>query len=206
MKKEGLLRGQGGFNLVELAIVLVIIGIILGAVLQGREMINNAKIKRVLSQEKEVVAAIYSYQDRYGLLPGDDNVAGTRWAGAVSATGATAANGQINGSAAQTINCAAGAIEGCNIWDHLRRSGFISGAAGTVTNLSNAYGGQVGVGYYGVGTAPGNNETWIEFTNVPAETAQVLDTQNDDGNYQQGTVRGSAAYTAGTFVNLFFKL
>jgi prepilin-type N-terminal cleavage/methylation domain-containing protein len=206
MKRDGLLRDQRGFNLVELAIVLVIIGIILGAVLQGREMINNAKIKRVLSQEKEVVAAVYSYQDRYGLLPGDDNTVTARWAGAVNATGATAANGQINGTQAQTINCVAGATEGCNIWDHLRRAGFISGAAGAVTNMSNAYGGQVGVGYYAVGTAPGNNETWIEFTNIPAETAQVLDTQNDDGGWQQGTVRSSAAYTAGTSVNLFFKL
>lgn len=206
MKKKQILRGRGGFTLVELAIVLVIIGIILGAVLQGREMINNAKIKRVLSLENEVVAAVFSYQDRYSFLPGDDNTAAARWPGAVSAAAPNGANGIINGTQAQTINCAAGATEGCNLWDHLRRAGYISGAAGTVTNLTNPYGGQVGIGNYGVGAAPGNVANWIEFTNIPAETAQVLDAQNDDGNWQQGNVRGGAVYNAGTTVTLFFKL
>jgi len=54
-------RNQKGFTLVELAIVLVIIGIILGAVLKGQALINNAKIKRVYNQQREVLAAVYSY-------------------------------------------------------------------------------------------------------------------------------------------------
>ena len=50
-------RNEKGFTLVELAIVLVIIGIILGAVLKGQELINSAKIKRVYNQQREMVAA-----------------------------------------------------------------------------------------------------------------------------------------------------
>jgi len=202
------LRGQRGFTLVELAIVLVIIGIILGAVLQGREMINNAKIKRVVSQQKELVAAIFSYQDRYNLLPGDDNNATAKWAGALNAPAPNGANGQINAaSAAATINCANINSEACSLWDHLRRAGFISGGANPYTNPSNPYGGQVGVGFFAAGIAPGNNGNWIQFTNIPAETAQAIDMQNDDnGNWQLGNIRGSAAYNAGTIINLFFRL
>ena len=65
-------RNQKGFTLVELAIVLVIIGIILGAVLKGQALINNAKIKRVYNQQREVLAAVYSYFDKYSFFPGDD--------------------------------------------------------------------------------------------------------------------------------------
>lgn len=63
---------QHGFTLVELAIVLVIIGLILAAVLKGQEMIENAKVKNVENDMKGVVAAYYAYQDRYKAIPGDD--------------------------------------------------------------------------------------------------------------------------------------
>ncbi|MGC9141911.1 MAG: prepilin-type N-terminal cleavage/methylation domain-containing protein, partial [Caldimicrobium sp.] len=68
-----------GFTLVELAIVLVIIGIILGAVLKGQELVFNAKVKRLVSQAKEMMAALYTYYDKYGYYPGDDPTATTRW-------------------------------------------------------------------------------------------------------------------------------
>ncbi len=62
---------QKGFTLVELAIVLVIIGIILGAVLKGRELINNAKAKRTLNDLRGFEALLLTFYDRYGRLPGD---------------------------------------------------------------------------------------------------------------------------------------
>lgn len=65
------LRSNKGFTLVELAIVLVIIGIILGAVLKGQELINNAKAKRVINDTKGLVALAYTFYDRYGRFPGD---------------------------------------------------------------------------------------------------------------------------------------
>src|SRR5262245_65778267 len=74
-------KSQKGFTLVEIAIVLVIIGLLLGGILKGQEMITQAKIKNVIADITGVSAAMYGYQDRYRALPGDDRSAPGRWAG-----------------------------------------------------------------------------------------------------------------------------
>ena len=61
MKMFKSVRNHKGFTLVELAIVLVIIGIILGSVLKGQELINNARMKRAFNQQREIIAAVYTY-------------------------------------------------------------------------------------------------------------------------------------------------
>ena len=70
---------QAGFTLVEIAIVLVIIGLLLGGILKGQEMITQARIKNVINDFNGLTAAYASYQDRYRAIPGDDARAGTRW-------------------------------------------------------------------------------------------------------------------------------
>jgi prepilin-type N-terminal cleavage/methylation domain-containing protein len=207
MRLLGDLKNQKGFTLVELAIVLVIIGIMFGAVLKGQEMINNAKMKRVVSQQKEISAAIYSYYDRYGKYPGDDDTALARggvWAGVVNGNG----DGQVAGTAANMYACTVGTgggIEACAMWDHLRRANLITGAAGDSTNPANAYGGKIGVAYIAMGAAPGTYN-WIGLSSIPTDVAQILDTQNDDGNWQTGSARGSAVYTGAGVVNVDFRL
>jgi prepilin-type N-terminal cleavage/methylation domain-containing protein len=115
-------RTQKGFTLVEIAIVLVIIGLLLGGILKGQEMITQAKIKNVVADFSGISAAYYGYQDRYRAIPGDDKSANARW-------GAT--DGDGNGVVAGTYNnagaaCAA-SVEACSWWDHLRRAGFVAG-------------------------------------------------------------------------------
>ena len=66
-----------GFTLVELAIVLVIIGIILGAILKGQELINNAKVKRLQNDLRGLESAIWTFYDRTGRMPGDCDNNGT---------------------------------------------------------------------------------------------------------------------------------
>ena len=70
---------QKGFTLVEIAIVLVIIGLLLGGVLKGQELINSAKVKNIASDFRNVQVMIYGYQDKFRKLPGDDNTATSRW-------------------------------------------------------------------------------------------------------------------------------
>lgn len=71
------IQKQKGFTLVEIAIVLVIIGLLLGGVLKGQELITNAKIKSVTSDFDGISAAYYAYQDRTGLVAGDSATPGT---------------------------------------------------------------------------------------------------------------------------------
>jgi prepilin-type N-terminal cleavage/methylation domain-containing protein len=115
---------QRGFTLVEIAIVLVIIGLLLGGILKGQEMITQAKIKNVVADFSGISAAYYGYQDRYRSIPGDDTQAATRW---TTPTAAVAGDG--NGIVAGQYNaaCATAADESCQWWDHLRRAGFVAG-------------------------------------------------------------------------------
>ena len=64
---------ERGFTLVELAIVLVIIGIILGAVMKGRDLIDNARAKRLAAELNRWTVAMYAYMDQKGKLPGDSD-------------------------------------------------------------------------------------------------------------------------------------
>ncbi|BDV02080.1 prepilin-type N-terminal cleavage/methylation domain-containing protein [Thermodesulfomicrobium sp. WS] len=195
-------KGQRGFTLVELAIVLVIIGIILGAVLKGQELINNAKIKRLYNQYREILAAVYTYYDKYGKYPGDDNTANPRWPAATNGN----SNGIIDGF---TFNCAPSATtETCQTWLHLRLANIISGpttAADGPRNSANVYGGTIGIGYATVQTLAA---TFIGFDNVPYDVCQTIDTQYDDGVFNSGSIRGSGDYTTATsgIFDLYFKL
>ena len=184
------IRKERGFTLVEIAIVLVIIGLLLGGILKGQEMITQAKIKNSIADFSGISAAYYGYQDRYRAIPGDDPNAATRW---TTPTAATAGNG--NGLVAGTYNnagavCTA-AVEACSWWDHLRRAGFVAGSG--VLQPTNAFAGQIGVqtGDNAGGTVLGGfSGLVICSANIPDKVAIAMDTQMDDGLIGTGTVRG----------------
>ena len=58
------MKKQTGFTLIELAIVLVIIGLLLGGVLRGQELINSAKVKNLAADFRNIPVYIYGYQDK----------------------------------------------------------------------------------------------------------------------------------------------
>ena len=84
-------RRQRGFTLVEIAIVLVIVGLLLAGVLKGQELIENSKIKSIAKDMDSMVAAVQSYRDRYQGLPGDSATATTHtqygWGGTAFTAG-----------------------------------------------------------------------------------------------------------------------
>ena len=189
---------QSGFTLVEIAIVLVIIGLLLGGVLKGQELINSAKIKNVVSDFTSTTAAIYGYQDRYKALPGDDRGTAARWPVATGFVATWVGNGDgvLNDGAAPPVMCVfnTAAADECNyFWAGLRQAGFITGAL-NAGPPANAYGGVVGVQNGGdalmtAGAGTGFSGAIICQSNIPDKTATAIDNQLDDGRPTTGSIR-----------------
>jgi len=191
-------RKQTGFTLVEIAIVLVIVGLLLGGILKGQEMIIQAKVKNSITDFSGVSAAYYGYQDRYRAIPGDD-AAATRWgADVIPGDGNRILAGAYN--AADANPTVAATPETILWWDHLRRSGFVTGASGG-TKPVNSFGGFLGVQTGNGATPPiaalpaatGFTNLIMCSQNLPDKVAIALDVQMDDGSPATGAVRGVLA-------------
>jgi len=190
------MRKQAGFTLVEIAIVLVIIGLLLGGVLKGQELINSAKVKNLAQDFRGVSAAIYAYQDRFRASPGDDAAANTHVNGGTVAT--TPAGGIGNARINGAFNTATTTDEAYLVWQHLRLAGLVTGSP-TVSAADyiprNAEGGIIGVTGDPVLTAPTSpyaGNFFICSRGIQGRYVRQLDTMMDDGNTTTGSVRAIA--------------
>ena len=113
-----------GFTLIESAIVLVIIGLLLGGVLKGQELITAARVRSLISQQDGIKAAFFGFQDRYRALPGDYAAA----SGSITCTGGCP-NGNGDGRIENPVNpgAVATAHEELFVWTHLTAAGFLNG-------------------------------------------------------------------------------
>ncbi len=192
---------QAGFTLVEIAIVLVIIGLLLVGVLQGQEMIENTKIKSIVSDMKAIQAAYNGYLDRYKTPPGDESNAtfvARGWPAAMVNTGN--GNGILVAPIAATFTNAAGENQG--FWQALRASGLLSGdATATLTAAlpRHSANGTLGIAS---GTVYGLTGTFVCASNLTSKQAAGIDAIVDGplpatniGN-NVGNLRGAATGAA----------
>ena len=184
------MKKQSGFTLIELAIVLVIIGLLLGGVLKGQELINSAKVKNMATDFKNVQVYIYGYQDKFKSLPGDDGQVVSHLTGATLATtGGTRSNGVIEGNWDSTTNT----DESVLFWQHVRLANLASGPTTVDANFypKNADGGRFGVqSMSGFTSATNMSGTYVACSrDVLGKFAKQLDVSLDDGDGSKGSVR-----------------
>lgn len=190
-------RQQSGFTLVEIAIVLVIIGLLLGGILKGQEMITSAKVRNLADQSNSVKAAFFAFQDRFRAIPGDYLTALAN----LPAGSGTVQNGTGNGQ------IAAGQESG-QAWLHMARAGLLSGSfdgGAAANNLNclattcpvNAYGGRMTLLF--ASNANGTGAITHEIrtgAQIPVGVIAELDRKVDDGTPNTGTFQFDAASTA----------
>lgn len=181
---------QSGFTLVEIAIVLVIVGLILGGVLKGQEMISNAKVRNIIDQTTAIQTAVYAFQDRYRALPGDFSSAAASIQGVTG--GANGGNGDGNGFI--NSNNDRGLF-----WLHLASAGFITGnfdGAAARNNLAcsqstcsrNSFGGAMMFSYgSGASGSAGNAHELRIGRSIPVNVLSEVDRKIDDGAPESGS-------------------
>ena len=196
------MKRESGFTLIEIAIVLVIIGLLLGGVLKGQELITSARVRNLIAQQDGVKAAYFGFLDRFRALPGDYPQA------TANITGATVignGNGQIE--AAATPANGSVTTEDIAVWEHLSRAGFINGAythAATYTTASaptNPYTMFLQLRYDNVYADAGTATTRHNLktgNQIPADILAEVDRKIDDGNAQLGTFRFTTLSATGT--------
>ncbi len=194
-------RRQRGYTLLEMAIVVVVIGLLLGGVLTGQQMIRSARVHKLMADVSAYRAAIHSFTERYQTYPGDYENASLH----INCSPAC-----LNGNGNKRVERNAVPVGGSQVheellvWSHLSGAGFISGQfvaapGGTIPTLSNS---PVNISqrYWQFvfdavfGSTPGTpaRHNLKTGNQIPVSFLQEIDTKIDDGMPNAGFFRFSA--------------
>ena len=184
-------KKQSGFTLVEIAIVLVIIGLLLGGVLKGQELIESSKIKSMANDLKSISSAVASYQERYRAVPGEDSTTANTtynargWTGTFAGT--VTKDSLIGDGTAGAIFTTPG-VENLLAVQALRAGGFITGDSTKAALPTNAAGGAFNLGHSVFGFV---GQNVVCYSGLSGKQAGALDRQLDDGFSHSGLIRSA---------------
>lgn len=141
------MHNRNGFSLVELSIVLVILGLLVGGILGGRNLIKAAELRSVTTEHESFLIAINTFKDKHLALPGDIRNAAAFWTEAASgctyvpatASGTETCNGNGNGRVGDVVH------EEFLFWQHLANAGLITGNFNGQASNADDY--QVGINH-----------------------------------------------------------
>ena len=136
-----LFASRSAFTLVELSIVLVILGLLVGGVLTGQSLIRAAELRAVTSEYQRYQTAANAFRDKYFAIPGDMTNAASFWTTLTSANNGNG-DGYVNAAAAQNVTG-----EMFQLWNELSLAGLIEGT----------YSGLASSGGFGYTATPGAN-------------------------------------------------
>jgi prepilin-type N-terminal cleavage/methylation domain-containing protein len=192
-RRCNMLRSKKGFTLVELAIVLVIIGIILGAILKGQSLIQNAKAKKVQAQMKNMEAYAWTFFDRYGYAPGDCDRNGLI-NNALNTTSSELTELSTS-TAAPTTFCTGGGGDADTFYSDLKYAKIIASTSPNRDLARHVFGDVCTAGYRNIG---GVNYNAIACYNIPNWVAQLID-RNIDGAADSNDGRVRLANNAASY-------
>lgn len=189
-------RGQQGFSLLEILIVLALFALLVGGVVLGSGLVAQRRIASLARDFDGLALAVAVYADRYGALPGDDPQAEVRWAGkAKNGTGDRRISGTYESpppttDPLTTLTIDATTGESLNFWWHLRLAELVAAPPPSVTPVAqpvNHFYGVVGV-EWGALEFPG---LAVCAANLPGDVAIGIELRLDDGDPRRGFIRAA---------------
>lgn len=123
-----------GFSLVELSIVLVVLGLLVGGVLSGQALIRASQLRSISSDYSKYITATQTFRDKYFALPGDMTNATAFWGDQATGTSACASASTADGTPGTCNGNGNGEInpgvfnEWYRAWQHLAMAGLIEGS------------------------------------------------------------------------------
>ncbi len=129
-----------GFSLLELSIVLVILGLLVGGILAGQSLIRASETRSIVTDYQRYTTALNAFRDKYMALPGDIKNATQFWGRqtatadcittgptVASASGACDGNGDGRVFYTGATYAVSTAQEPYQIWRHLALAGLVEG-------------------------------------------------------------------------------